>query len=272
MHTKPSLVPQECAQELGRHGVSSGMDRELLEAEVRRIRTSGVTSASDVLEQLHKSAEWATVTISQVRRINTACKNLEPQLDAADKAAKRKAADQKRDRSGRARPAEEAAKKKRLEESQLAPRHLYDLEPTEFAGVVLRDAWYPRDSGAHSACAYLQPRPPASPGQPEPALVVVGLSHAFGSHSSWSAGMEFLAKQASDHQAKAVCLIVRSSTIQHCPIPPWMREDIGVVVQLKAPDLSIVQFTQSASDARVGETFDVEHSEIDLLPTALFAV
>ena len=42
-----------------------------------------------------------------------------------------------------------------------------------------------------------------------------------------------------------------------------MREDIGVVVQLKAPDLSIVQFTQSASDARVGETFDVEHSEID---------
>ena len=125
MHTKPSLVPQECAQELGRHGVSSGMDRELLEAEVRRIRTSGVTSASDVLEQLHKSAEWATVTISQVRRINTACKNLEPQLDAADKAAKRKAADQKRDRSGRARPAEEAAKKKRLEESQLAPRHLY---------------------------------------------------------------------------------------------------------------------------------------------------
>jgi len=53
------------------HCVSSAMDRELLEAEVRRIRASGVTTASDVLEQLHKSAEWATVTISQVRRINT---------------------------------------------------------------------------------------------------------------------------------------------------------------------------------------------------------
>jgi len=68
------------------------MDRQLLEAEVRRVRQSGITSAPDVLRQLQKSAEWAAVTLSQVSRINTACKKLEPQLDSAAKAAKRKAA------------------------------------------------------------------------------------------------------------------------------------------------------------------------------------
>ena len=68
--------------------------------------------------------------MSQVRRINTACNKLEPQLDAEARAAKRKAAekegDQKRDRSGRARPAEERAKQQRLEMQQ---RHLYNLDP-----------------------------------------------------------------------------------------------------------------------------------------------
>ena len=68
-------------------------DRELLEAAVQRVRSGGVTTAPGILEELHnKSAEWAAVTICQVRRISTACKKLEPQLDsdARGKAAKRK--------------------------------------------------------------------------------------------------------------------------------------------------------------------------------------
>jgi len=86
------------------------MDRRfLLEGAVRHVRWSGITTAPEILVELQKSVEWGDVTISQVRRINTACNKLEPQLDAEAQAAKRKAAekarDQKRDRSGRARPA-----------------------------------------------------------------------------------------------------------------------------------------------------------------------
>ena len=245
------------------------MNRELLEVEVRRVRASGVTSAPEILEHLHKSAEWAAVTSHQVRRISTACKKLEPQLDAAAKAAKRKvdkkARDQQRDRTGRAHPAREEAKKQRLEVQQSVARHLYDLDPREFAGFVLRDYWYPRESSESSAVAYLQPAPPTSSAQSEPGLLGVDLSRGFGSYSSWSAGLEFLAKQASDHQAVAVCLVVKSSAIQHPPLPSCIQEQDGIIIQLEAPGISKLEFTPS-SDADAEETFDVDFNELDLLP------
>jgi hypothetical protein len=248
------------------------MDRQLLEAEVRRVRQSGITSAPDVLRQLQKSAERAAVTLSQVSRINTACKKLEPQLDSAAKAAKRKAAEkerekerQKRVRTGRARPADEAAKERldELQRERAVPRHVYDLDPMEFGGLVLRDCW-PRDSASASALAYLQPQPPASSEQSEPSIAIVDLSRGFGSYSSWSAGLEFLAKQVSDHQAVAACLVVKSSAIQHPPLPSWIQEQDGIIVQLEAPGISKLWFT--SRDANAEETFDVDFDELDLLP------
>ena len=236
---------------------------------MRHVRWSGITTAPEILVELHKSIEWATVTISQVRRINTACKKLEPQLDAEAKAAKRKAdekaRDSQRDRSGRARPAEERAKQqRRIEKQKHAARHLYDLEPMEFAGLIFHDR------GVRSAaCAYIQPPPPASSGQSEPGTQVVEINHIFGSHASWSQGLEFLAKLSAEIQAKAVCIVVPSSAIQHPQLPYWIQERGGTIVQVKARGLSRVCFMTSSSDSRARETFNVDLNELDLLPTVL---
>jgi len=53
------------------------------------VRSGNITTAPAILAELQKSDEWAAVTISQVRRMNTACKNQEPRLDDEAKAAKR---------------------------------------------------------------------------------------------------------------------------------------------------------------------------------------
>ena len=56
---------------------------------MQRVRSGNITTAPAILAELQKSDEWAAVTISQVRRMNTACKNQEPRLDDEAKAAKR---------------------------------------------------------------------------------------------------------------------------------------------------------------------------------------
>jgi len=63
------------------------MDRRfLLEGAVRRMCAGAAcTTAPEILVELQKSVEWGDVTISQVRRINTACNKLEPQLDPKPK-------------------------------------------------------------------------------------------------------------------------------------------------------------------------------------------
>ena len=93
------------------------MDRELLEAAVQRVRSGNITTAPAILAELQKSDEWAAVTISQVRRMNTACKNQEPRLDDEAKAAKRsedrrlqQQASQRRCLGGRRREAAQASK------------------------------------------------------------------------------------------------------------------------------------------------------------------
>ena len=219
---------------------------------------------------LHKSAEWAAVTSHQVRRISTACKKLEPQLDAAAKAAKQKVDEKARGQhSVIALDARIQQGRRRRSNGSRFSSLLLDTFMTWIRGslrgsccVTIGILVYSSES---SAVAYLQPAPPTSSAQSEPRLLGVDLSRGFGSYSSWSAGLEFLAKQVSDHQAVAVCLVVKSSAIQHPPLPSCIQEQDGIIIQLEAPGISKLEFTPS-SDADAEETFDVDFNELDLLP------
>jgi len=144
-------------------------------------------------------------------------------------------------------------------------RHLYDLDPMEFARLVIREF----KSQPISVCAYFQPQSPAC-GQSEPGLSCFGFSRGFGCRSSWSQGLEFLAKCLSG--AKALCLVARTSAIKHPPLPSWIQRHDGIIVQYEAPDFSPpskIWFMRSSSDAQAAETFVLDLNELDLLPTVL---
>ena len=88
-------------------------------AAVARIKADGARiSPAGVLAQVKQQAEFADVTLSQVRRAITAAPKADAEVKAQRRAGQKRAHDVQRDRSERARPAEDEAKRQRHELEQ----------------------------------------------------------------------------------------------------------------------------------------------------------
>ena len=90
-----------------------------LVAAVGQIKADGARrSPADVLAQLQRSPEWADVTLSQVRRAISAAPKAEAEIVAARREEKKAEHEAQRDRTKRARPAEEHVQQQRREQQE----------------------------------------------------------------------------------------------------------------------------------------------------------
>ena len=115
-----------------------------LVAAVAQLKASGARrSPQEVLTQLQQSGgDLSHTTLAQVRRAITAANKLASAVDVAAKAAeRRKAKEKERVRTGRARPAEEQAKRARNEPQQAA-RSVAASQPEAVAAADDDDAWW----------------------------------------------------------------------------------------------------------------------------------
>lgn len=162
------------------------------------------------------------------------------------------------------------------------PKHLYELDPESFAGLMIRDVFSEvLDKKVVPTIAYMQPAAPRPGTREEPGLQAVGIEHAFASPSTLSNCAEFLKKHIGETRAQSSMIVVRKGAIgfprvwQGKPKGTWPHSEKqdGIFMQLEARGARAVFFTaidkQSAAKGggyAVGDTAQLDAEEFGLFP------
>ena len=158
-------------------------------------------------------------------------------------------------------------------------KHLYQLDPESFAGLMIKDVFTEvLDKKAVPTICYLQPAPPLPGATDEPGLAGVGIEHAFASPQTLSHCAEFLTKHIGETRSQSAMLVVRKNHVQYpCvwkgkPKGSWPCDEKkdGIFMQLEARGARAVFFTELSSKKgggyEVGETHQMDANEYGLFP------
>ena len=210
-----------------------------------------------------------------VERVDALRKGKEPEAATGEAAAGAPAADGAKKQQ----PAKAAA----LPGGGAAGKHLYELDPESFAGLMIKDVFSEvLEKNKVPTIAYLQPGPP-QPGQTdEPGLAGVGIEHAFSSPQTLGNCADFLRSHIGQTHAQSAMIVVRKGHVQFpCvwkdkPKGSWpcAEKKDGIFMQLEARGARALFFTELETAGKggaykVGETHQIDVEEFGLFP-ALF--
>ena len=157
-------------------------------------------------------------------------------------------------------------------------KHLYDLDPEEFAGAMIQDVFdQVLKTGAVPTIAYLQPARPTPGSTEEPGLAGIGIDHAFNTPATLGNCADFIRKHAAEQAAQSAMVIVRKSHVGYPQV--WKGKEKGawkfgkkdgIFMQLEAKSARAMFFTElkNTADGKLtfGETAQIDVEEFGLFP------
>lgn len=157
-------------------------------------------------------------------------------------------------------------------------KHLYELDPEEFAGAMIRDVFdQVLKTSAVPTMVYLQPPPPKAGVLEEPGLAGVGIEHAFNTPATLGNCADFIRNHAQEMAAQSAMVVVRKSHVGYpCvwkdkPKGVWkFGKTDGIFMQLEAKQARAMFFTElkktSEGKLTFGETEQIDVEEFALFP------
>jgi len=158
-------------------------------------------------------------------------------------------------------------------------KHLYELDPEEFAGAMIKDVFNQllTEQKVPTIC-YLQPPRPKPGSKEEPGLAGIGIEHAFNTPATLGNCADFIRKHVVEHSSQSAMVIVRKSQVGFPCVwkdkPPGVWKfgiDDGIFMQLEAKGgARAMFFTQLKKGPKgalsFGETEQIDVNEFGLFP------
>lgn len=157
-------------------------------------------------------------------------------------------------------------------------KHLYELDPEEFASAMIRDVFdQVLKGGDVPTIAYLQPPPPKPGSTEEPGLSAIGIEHAFNTPETLNNCADFIRKHVSEQRAQSTMIIVRKSNVAYPTVwkgpgkKDWQFGNVdGIFMQLEAKVGARAMFFTELKKAGNGSLTFGETAQIDADKFSLF--